>query len=179
MQRQLRRQWRQLLSKLDVRPPLDVAELCRQVGELRGKPIRLVAHPISANGPFGAWITTAAADYLLYQENTSKSHQDHIILHELGHLLGGHQSADSGEDVPNSDPDLDLLQERYPDIGPGSVQRALRRTSYDTAEEIEAESAATIILEWASVLDVVAYQPSPNPTTERIGSALNDRLGWL
>src|SRR5437764_2594450 len=96
-ERQLRRQCRRLLGKLDVRPPLDVAALCTRLGEVRGKPIRLVAHPIPVPGPFGAWISTAKADYILYQTETSKLHQDHIIVHELGHILAGHQSDDEDD----------------------------------------------------------------------------------
>ena len=63
-ERDLRRRCRRLLTELDIRPPLDVSELCRRVGETRGKPIRLVPHAIPVPGPFGVWITTDAADYI-------------------------------------------------------------------------------------------------------------------
>lgn len=170
-ERDLRRRCRRLLNELDIRPPLDVTELCRRVGERRGKPIRLVAHPIPVPGPFGVWIATETADYILYQERTTRSHQNHIILHELGHLLAGHRS-DTGHDDP-------MLTELYPDIEPDAVRRALRRTSYDDSQELEAETVATIILEWASVLDRVAPGDSTDATTKRIENALGDRLGWL
>ncbi|MBB4674301.1 Zn-dependent peptidase ImmA (M78 family) [Crossiella cryophila] len=160
-----------MLNELDIRPPLDVTELCRRVGERRGKPIRLVAHPIPVPGPFGVWIATETADYILYQERTTKSHQNHIILHELGHLLAGHRSGE-GHDDP-------MLTALYPDIEPDAVRRALRRTSYDDSQELEAETVATIILEWASVLDRVAPGDSADVPTKRIENALGDRLGWL
>lgn len=159
-----------MLRELDIRPPLDVSELCRRVGEQRGRPIRLASHPIPVPGPFGVWIATDTADYILYQQETSKAHQNHIILHELGHILAGHSSDEQ---------DDDLLQDLYPDLGPEAVRRALRRTSYDDAHEREAETVATIILEWASVLDVVAPRSSADATTHRIGTALGDRVGWL
>jgi hypothetical protein len=38
---------------------------------------------------------------------------------------------------------------------------------------------ATIILEWASVLDRVVGQTSSDATAARMGTALGDRLGWL
>lgn len=180
-ERHLRRQCRQLLNDLDIRPPLDVTELCRRVGERRNRPIRLWAHPIPVPGPFGVWIATKSADYILYQRETSRSHQAHIILHELGHLLAGH-TADPQDDAlladlyPATDPDR--LQAQYPDLEPDAVRRALRRTSYDTVEEREAETIATIILEWASVLDHVNL-PTAATETEGLESALNDRLGWL
>lgn len=181
-ERDLRRRCRRLLTELDIRPPLDVAELCRRVGQTRGKPIRLVPHPIPVPGPFGVWIATEAADYILYQRETSKAHQGHIVLHELGHILAGH-SGDAEDDTLLAELYLDVepgaLRERYPDLEPDAVRRALRRTSYDTEQEREAETVATIILEWASVLDRVASPASAHATAQRMGAALYDRLGWL
>ncbi|MFL6145652.1 MAG: hypothetical protein ACJ72N_27790 [Labedaea sp.] len=181
-ERDLRRRCRRLLNELHIRPPLDVEELCRRVGESRRKPIRLVPHPIPVPGPFGVWITTENAEYILYQRETSKAHQGHIVLHELGHILAGHRS-DVADDAllaelyPDVEPDT--LREQYPDLEPDAVRRALRRTSYDTDQEREAETVATIILEWASVLDRVAPSPSADATARRMGAALGDRIGWL
>ena len=181
-ERVLRRRCRRLLNELDIRPPLDIEELCRRVGETRGKPIRLVPHPIPVPGPFGVWITTENADYILYQQETSKAHQGHIVLHELGHILAGHNSDEEDDALlaelyPDVEPEA--LRERYPDLEPDAVRRALRRTSYDTEREREAETVATIILEWASVLDRVAAPASADATAQRMGAALGDRMGWL
>lgn len=181
-ERELRRRCRRLLNELDIRPPLDVVELCRRVGETRGKEIRLIPHPIPVPGPFGAWITTDVADYILYQQETSKAHQSHIVLHELGHIIAGHRS-DEDDDALLSElyPDVepDALREQYPDLEPDAVRRALRRTAYDTEQERAAETVATIILEWASVLDRVAPPASTDATAQRMGVALGDRMGWL
>jgi Zn-dependent peptidase ImmA (M78 family) len=171
-----------MLNELDIRPPLDVAELCRRVGESRGKPIRLIPHPIPVPGPFGVWVATHAADYILYQQETSKAHQGHIVLHELGHIIAGHRSDDDDDALlaelyPDVEPDA--LREQYPDLEPDAVRRALRRTSYDTEQEREAETVATIILEWASVLDRIAPSNSSDATAQRMGTALGDRMGWL
>ncbi|HET9143455.1 hypothetical protein [Actinophytocola sp.] len=181
-ERELRRRCRRILNDLDIRPPLDIEELCRRVGQSRGKPIRLMPHPIPVPGPFGVWITTDSADYILYQEQTTKAHQSHIVLHELGHMLAGHTSDEEDDALlaglyPDAGPDT--LRGRYPDLEPDAVRRALRRTSYGTEREREAETVATIILEWASVLDRVAPRPSPDRTAQRLGTALGDRMGWL
>jgi hypothetical protein len=181
-ERQLRRRCRALLNELKIRPPLDVAELCRRVAEQRGKPIRLVPHPIPALGPFGAWISAAQADYILYQQETSMSHKAHIVLHELGHILIGHSSAEQGDALLGGlypATESDALQERYPDFDPYVIRRALGRTYYDTEQEREAETVATIILEWASVLDYVVPQSSADTTAQRMSTSLSDRLGWL
>ncbi|HEX4226135.1 MAG TPA: hypothetical protein VHZ97_27470 [Pseudonocardiaceae bacterium] len=169
-ERELRRRCRRLLNELDIRPPLKVTELCRKLGEQRGRPIRLLEHPIPVPGPFGVWIATETADYILYQQHTSKSHQDHIVLHEIGHMIAGHQ----GEEQENQ-----ALEGLLPGVEPAAVRRALSRTSYDNEHELEAETVATIILEWASVLDLVVGRASSNTAVARMGTALGDRLGWL
>ncbi|MFE0025501.1 hypothetical protein [Amycolatopsis sp. NPDC059021] len=181
--RDIRRRCRELLRTLDVQPPLDVAALCHHIGERRGKPIRLVPHPIPVPGPFGVWISTTKAEYILFQDETSKLHQDHIVLHELGHILAGHQSDEvddalMAELYPGTKPDT--LRQQYPDIGPDAVRRALRRSCYDSDNEREAEVVATTILEWASVVDAVSIaRPVANTTTARVDQALTDSLGWL
>ncbi|ANN21150.1 hypothetical protein SD37_39900 [Amycolatopsis orientalis] len=179
-ERRIRRQCREMLSKLDVRPPLDVTELCRQMGEIRGKPIRLIAYPIPVPGPFGMWISTPETDYILFQQETSKRHQDHIVLHELGHILGGHQGALDSDVLPDglTTPGTRSLSHQYPDIGDDAVKRALRRTAYDTDHEREAEAVATIILEWASILNIAAPRPSDG-AARGMDTALGARIGWL
>ncbi|WP_346342624.1 hypothetical protein [Streptomyces sp. SID685] len=121
-------------------------------------------------GPFGVWISTGACDYIVYQRETTKSHQDHIILHEVGHILAGHDSDDGDED---------LWALMMPDIDPQAIRRALRRTSYDQDHEREAELVATIILQWASVLNRVAPPQATDPSVRRVQTALGDRQGWL
>ena len=177
-ERALRRRCRQLLHSLDIRPPLDVVDLCERVGRQRGKPIRLVEHALPVPGPFGAWISTPSAEFILYQKETSGPHQNHIILHELGHILAEHTS-DEQDYVLVGGLEPSSVRERYPDLDPGAVRRALRRTSYDTADEREAELVATIILEWASVVDRVAEEVSDQAGVRRVDDALGDRLGWL
>jgi len=166
----LRRRCRKLLRQLDVRPPLDVAQLCRQFGAERGREIRLLAHPIPVPGPFGVWIATNTVDYILYQSETTKSHQDHIILHELGHMLADHASDEQ---------DDDLLRNLYPDLSPEAVRRALRRTSYDDTHEREAELVASIILEWATVINYTVPPSSRTGVDRQMRFALGDRQGWL
>ncbi len=111
-----------------------------------------------------------ADDYIIYQEHTSRPHQAHIILHELGHLIAEHRSDEQGNDV---------LQMIDTGIDPAAVRGALKRTSYDSADEREAETVATIILEWASVLDPLASRFSSTRAGQRLQGGLGDRMGWL
>jgi hypothetical protein len=188
-ERELRRRCRRLLNELDIRPPLDVAELCRRMEQRRGRPLRLVPYPIPVPGPFGMWVGAPAADYIVYQQETSSAHQRHIILHELGHMLADHRSDEHDPRDPHEEALLTELRrgtEHLPpgelpdlDLDPGAVRRALRRTAYDSEQEREAETVATIILEWASVLDHVVPRSSTDAAADRIGTSLGDRLGWL
>lgn len=169
-EREIRRRCKRELRALGIRPPLDVELLCRRLGERRGKPIRLVSYPIPVPGPFGLWLSTESSDYILYQQETTRSHQEHIILHEVGHILADHASDESDDSVWR-----DLLG----NIPPDAIRRALRRSSYDEEHEREAELAATIILEWASVVDNVVPTRSVNAGLQDIQDALGDRQGWL
>jgi hypothetical protein len=166
-ERKLRRRCRRELQSLGIETPLRVDALCRRLGERRGRPIRLVPHPLPIPGPFGVWIATGSADYILYQRETSKVHQDHIILHEVGHIMADHRSTVSSDEI---------WQQLLPDISVDVTKKTLWRTSYDEEHEREAELVATIILEWASVLDYVAS--SVDPSVDRVQSALGDRRGW-
>lgn len=181
-ERELRRQCRRLLQHLGIRPPLDVVELCRRIGQRRGRPIRLVPHALPVPGPFGVWIASGAADYVFYQRETSTVHQHHIILHELGHLLAGHRGDEQDDSMLAAVyPDWQSNEPNPRNPSPDSevIGRALYRTCYDSEREREAETVATIILEWASVLDRVALRSSTTRATRRIETALGDRLGWL
>ncbi|MET7890440.1 hypothetical protein ACGFY3_17795 [Streptomyces mirabilis] len=165
----LRRRCRRILQQLDIQPPLRVEVLCHLLGEQRGRPIRLMPHSLPIPGPFGLWIASSSADYIFYQLETSKIHQDHIILHELGHIMADHQGPDT---------DDEFLRQQFPDISTDVIKKALRRSSYDEGHEREAELVATIILEWASVLDCVESTPSTDPSVDRVQAALGDRQGW-
>ncbi|NJC71910.1 hypothetical protein HC031_19635 [Planosporangium thailandense] len=169
-ERELRRRCRRELRTLDIQPPLRVDVLCARLGERRGRPIRLLPYPLPVPGPFGLWIASASADYILYQRETSRTHQDHIVLHEVGHILADHQSDDT---------DDEFWRQMFPNLSLDAVRRALRRTSYDEEHEREAELVATIILEWASVLDRVAPKLADDPSLRRVQTALSDRRGWL
>ncbi|WP_405657782.1 hypothetical protein [Streptomyces sp. NBC_00079] len=170
-----------MLNELEIRPPLDVEELCRRFAERQGKPIHLVAYDIPAPGPFGVWIGTDEADFIVYQRQTSRAHQRHIILHEFGHKFAGHRSGappgliravGRGGQAAAQPGEFSLPPET-------AVRCALGRSLYDTEQEREAETVATIILEWASVLDHVVPGHADDGVAQRMGAALSDRLGWL
>lgn len=169
-ERALRFRCRDLLQDLDVQPPLDVTALCEAFGRRRGFPIRLVGQHMPMPGPFGVWVRTGNADYVAYPLDTSPVHQNHVILHEVGHMISGHDG-----DGHNTD----FMSVLFPHLDPKVVRTSLQRSHYDTRREREAELAATIILEWASVLEHVGLHARAPFVQDRLERALGDRVGWL
>lgn len=168
---QLRRGVKQLLRDLDIGAPLDVPLLCERLAQHRGRPIRLVSYPLPTPGAFGLWIGTAEEDYVLYQRDTTPAHQEHIILHELGHIISDHSSDEDDDDI---------WSQIFPDIPTAVVLRALRREGYDLAAEREAEMVATVIKEWATLLDRLdTGRGKQTAAGRRLSGAFDDHQGWL
>lgn len=168
----LRRGTRRILRELDIQPPLDVFDLCDRLGEFRGRPIRLVDYPLPAPGVFGFWLEGGKADYIIYQRDTTLVHQDHIILHEVGHIISGHGG--NSDDIPNMAGLLNILP-------PDTLHSGMRREGYDHVIEQEAEMVATVIKEWSTLLDRLEYQRSERRPvhTRRVDGAFDDHQGWL
>ncbi|GAA4878813.1 hypothetical protein [Saccharopolyspora cebuensis] len=168
---QLRRSVRRLLRDLDIDAPLDVRELCDRLGRQRQREIKLVPYQLPVPGPFGMWSDVGGTDWILYQRDTTPGHQEHIILHEIGHLISGHDSAETGDDI---------WAQIFPDIPLEMVRRALRRDGYEPHHEWEAEMVATVIKDWARLVDRLQHgSDHAGPTAKRLRGAFDDHQGWL
>ncbi|MEU6482643.1 hypothetical protein [Streptomyces sp. NPDC046887] len=161
-ERQLRRWCKRELRSMGFRPPLDVRGLCTLLGDHRGRAVRLLPYRFPISGPSGLWMATATTDYIFFQRETTRAHQDHIITHEVGHILAGHHG---------SKPIADALEGMVPHLSPAAVRRVLQRTGYDEAQEREAELVATIIMEPAGLLGLGA------PPAHRVAPALGGGPG--
>jgi hypothetical protein len=136
----LRRRCQQRLRDLSIPQPFDLELLCADVAATRGRPIRLLPMTLPGSGPCGLWLAGEQADYIVYQEATSRLHQEHIVLHEIGHLLCRHRVSSV------TDGHLDAV---FPHLNPETVRKILARSRYATEEEREAELIATLILQRA------------------------------
>jgi hypothetical protein len=95
---QVRRACETVLHALDVPVPFTVDAFCVNLGSDRGRPVRLRRIPAGVDAPCGLWVSTGDADYVFHQTGTSPLHQEHIILHELAHMIFDHaRGGDSGE----------------------------------------------------------------------------------
>ncbi|ATM24577.1 hypothetical protein SMD44_p10078 (plasmid) [Streptomyces alboflavus] len=165
--RQLEHRLREQLRELGVEPPLTVEALCRAVEKKRGRPVILAPKPLSVHDPQGLWLETRHHDIVMYQEHTTPWHQRHIILHEImGHMFGNHRA----------DPSQRLV---IPGLTSAAVRQVMTRCAYDTADECEAEKAATVVTVWADLLDEVTSIAPTHPELRRVHQAMRDRRGWL
>jgi hypothetical protein len=80
-----------------------------------------------------------SADYVFFENATSPLHREHIILHELGHLLRDH--------APTEVIDDRALRLLLPTLDLDVIRRVIGRTSYSAVEEQEAEMIASLVLD--------------------------------
>ncbi|CAL9589770.1 hypothetical protein SUDANB120_05221 [Streptomyces sp. enrichment culture] len=152
----LRKRCEKILGHLDLTHPFSLEGLCNRMAEQRGRPIRL--HPLpkeaAESGVCGLWVGTASVDYVFYESHTTALHREHIVLHELGHILFGHHSLRGEENG-------------------GQAPVVLGRTNYTTRQEQEAEMLA-------SMIRIRTATPCPKPAAELRGTLarLESAMGY-
>jgi hypothetical protein len=126
-----------IVEKLDIPQPFDIAGFLGRLALQRDKKIYL--HPFRSGPgmPCGLWISTADADHVFHEEGTSDYHKTHIVLHEVAHMLLGHDGTGAWDSMAR------LLA---PDVDPALVRLVMGRTGYTSKEEREAETLASLIL---------------------------------
>jgi sirohydrochlorin ferrochelatase len=154
--RGLVRRCRGVVDGLDVPDPFDVREMCRRASRQRGRPIVVAPLALAAAAPCGLWLDAHGTDYIFFEANTSPMHQDHIILHELGHVLC-HRHGGGLDD--------DTLRTLFPDLDLNLVRGALGRTRYSAVEEREAEIFAGLVLgrAWRAPVAAEPAESSSDP----------------
>jgi hypothetical protein len=147
----LRRRCERRLENIAIPNPFDLDIFCAAMATYRGRPLTLRPMPgLSTGLPCGLWISVESADYVFYDPETSQLHAEHIILHELSHMLSGHTTGlNAGPDEKGSDgrsgsasSGIDRL---VPDLDPRTINTILGRVSYTTTQEREAEMLASLI----------------------------------
>lgn len=128
-----------VLSQLDVPSPFDLHAFVARLSWRRRKAIELVAVRLGPGTPCGMLISTDDTEYVYYAANTSAVHADHIALHEIGHLVFGHQAASPV--VEDS-----AIRALLPALSPELIQRVLGRTVYLDEHERQAELFASMVL---------------------------------
>ena len=136
--RGLRRRARVLVDALDLPTPCDVETLRDKVSAECDRAIKLVPMALQGSGFSGLWLETDDADLVVYEETAVTQHRNHIIAHELSHMLCGHNSTEAVSDQ--------AIKVLFPDLDPALVRRMLGRGGYTDRDEQEAEVVATVML---------------------------------
>ena len=129
------------LEALELPVPFSAHAFSSVLAAKRGRPILL--RPItSAAGPWGLWVALPTRDLVFFEQATTPLHQQHIIVHELCHLVCDHRAPTIASD--------EVRQLLFPDLQVETIERVLRRVGYKAEEEQEAEMLASLVLERVS-----------------------------
>ncbi|MEU6484881.1 hypothetical protein [Streptomyces sp. NPDC046887] len=130
-----RRDSRRFVRDLGLPPADSIRDLLPHVEKRSGHPIRVVPNPLGGTqGVCGVWIRTGAGvDYIFVDEKTSRAHQDHIIAHELAHILCDHHGALTPA------PAVVMTDQLITTLAPETVRTMLGRSDYTYQDEREAE----------------------------------------
>ena len=109
-------------------------ELVVAVERNRGRRLRIVelAELGVDDGLCAVWLGADHQDLILHAHSDSVLHRQQFVLHELAHMILGHDFGD----------DPDAPEFLLPDIPPNTRRRLLRRQDLDTVEEVIAETLA-------------------------------------
>lgn len=134
--RNARQRCQQLVAATPMPQPWSLDRFIEMVAVQRGR--ALLVHEISIadildGAPCGLWVETEVADHVFVAQSTPV-HRTQIVLHEISHMLAGHDRAD---------PEWTRLL--TPDVDPDVVRSVLGRSSYTSEQEREAETIATLI----------------------------------
>lgn len=157
---------RRLARTTGIPAPFELdAFLARWAAGRGGRPVDLL--PLTADemptGTCGLWLELSDRDVVGFPASATRTHRDHIVLHEIGHMLAGHHGTLGGGGAAALLPDLD----------PVMVRSVLGRSVYSEVQEQEAELIASLILHRS-----LGAAPGPpgatDPVVERLRRALDD-----
>ncbi|MEU7219038.1 hypothetical protein [Nocardia iowensis] len=156
--------FRELSDAVPIPRPWSLDAYVAVVAEYRKRPITLAPMDTSGLGGTGCgtgsglWIARHDDDIIVYDRDTSPWHAQHIVLHEVGHMLLDHGQQHTGQpDAVGSD----ALSRLLPSISLDSVRRVLGRDAYGDDYERDAEAFADAAMLHAT------QPPPPNSSMRR------------
>lgn len=169
MRAKLKRQCGHLARTLDLPANWSVPQLADRLSALRDRPVHIDVLPHRDTDddttiPCGMWIATDTADYIFARQGTSNLHHKHFVLHEVGHLICGHQGLD---------PALGLAV-KLPHLKPDMIRRALARTTYSTPQEQEAEFFADLFYHYTTTTRSARQESNEAAQRARLALGIRD-----
>jgi hypothetical protein len=142
---EIARECKNALKKLHLPRNVNLNEFAKHVEDGRGKPMLINYRDMGNSGTSGYWIDALDGDWIFVDDSISAEMQEHVFLHELGHIIFNH----SGAACLNSS-----LAEHFPDLDFSEVQirQVLQRGSnYTDKQENQAEVMAYLIKKFLRV----------------------------
>lgn len=99
----------ELMAQLPPVPePWGIDELCQRLAQQRGR--ELVICPVDLPAlPFGLWYNDGERDYVIYRAGIRGYYRDHIILHEICHILAKHNTERNSLPTVDENSDVDVV----------------------------------------------------------------------
>jgi hypothetical protein len=148
-----------LLRHTGVPYPWDINQFLDRLERHRGRDIDLCAVVWSPGESCGAWQQHPDHDVIAYAEHTSGFHQDHIILHEIGHMISNHR----GRCVLSKDEAHRIA----PDLSAAALAHLLD-PSGGQVEEHEAETIAALIHQRTRIRPRLAFNAVSAAAAQRL-----------
>ncbi|GAA3580014.1 hypothetical protein GCM10022222_76000 [Amycolatopsis ultiminotia] len=153
-----RRRVRGLLREVPPPRPWSMNDWIDRLERHRGRDIDLLAVRYAPGRPSGAWQRHDSYDLVAYAAGTSTLHQDHIIAHEIAHLLCEHR----GECVLSEAEAARLA----PDLSAHLLSHLLTRVTTDS-DEYEAELMAVLLMSAATADEAPLRPGASGPAADR------------
>jgi hypothetical protein len=139
---------RALLREVPLPRPWSMNTWVDGLEQARGRDIDLVAVSYRPGDASGAWQAHEDYDLIAYTAQTSALHQDHIIAHEIAHMLCGHEGS-----CVLSEAEAAALA---PDLSPRALAHLLTKVTTGT-DEYEAELIAVLLLSEATAAPAAVH----------------------
>ena len=159
----LRRASEAIVDRLELPRPFTARAFCETVAASRDRPVYLYPHAFTDGGVSGLCVSTEHADHIFHETRTTALHQEHIVLHELGHLVWGHTRV-----LPEADRWLSL-----PNLDATRILGILGRSAHCGEEEQAAELFAELVLHRVRL----AWGRVDEPESDEVLARMHDALG--
>jgi hypothetical protein len=155
------------LAVVPVPSPFNLREFCDAVAAYRGRPIHLIESdgPFTEEHPSGAWSPTQDEDHIYVAAGLAPAHRAQVVLHEVGHMLWGHDPSAIFRD-------RDKVEAIAPGLTPVVFQRMLFRTRYAEPIEREAETYASLAMEKAGLVPAAVHAGRRSELVSRLAESL-------
>ena len=167
--RQVRERCEQIARSVPMPTPFDLEAFLADLGHDRGRPIYLLPFALPPGAPRGLCLPGQDQDYVVVDSAASGAQRVHIALHEVSHLLLGHELRvlDDGG-----------IGQLFRHLDPAMLERmfAYARTTFSTVEEQEAETLASLLGHRAGLWRPPAPRAAHDPVVARLERSLEHGL---